>query len=159
MAKVRGMFGLDKEEKLVSFYQCSVRAEKNAIKDEHAHVGEIYVFSQHVCFDLKVFAFHKQLVIESREIQALLKTGAPVGKDGGQCVCRSAAVAAWQARRRYARRQPLQTGDRCNGRPLRARPAHLACRATLAARRACPRASHLLHSVRRRRARRRRERR
>ena len=40
------------------------RAEKNAIKDEHAHVGEVYIFGKYICFDLKVFAFHKQLVIE-----------------------------------------------------------------------------------------------
>ena len=74
IAKARGMFGLPADEKLVSFYQCSVRAEKNAIKEEHAHVGEMYIFDKHVCFDLKVFAFHKQLEIESREIQSLLKS-------------------------------------------------------------------------------------
>ena len=109
LAKARGMFGLPESEKLVSFYQCSVRAERNAIKEEHAHVGEMYttqedlhppppcpypctalttshpcvcararaicryVFEKHVCFDLKVFAFHKQLAVESREIEALLK--------------------------------------------------------------------------------------
>ena len=76
MAKVRGMFALDKEEKLISFYQCSVRAEKNATGDEYAHVGEV-AFSQHVCFDLKVFAFHKQLVIESKDIQGLLPEKGP----------------------------------------------------------------------------------
>lgn len=75
LAKARGMFGLPSDEKLLSFYQCSVRAEKNAIKDEHAHVGEVYIFAKYICFDLKVFAFHKQLLIESKEIQSLLKTG------------------------------------------------------------------------------------
>jgi len=78
IAKARSMFELDKNEKLISFYQGSVRAEKNAIKDEHAHVGEMYVFEKHVCFDLKVFAFHKQLVVQSSDIQALIK---PDGKD------------------------------------------------------------------------------
>ena len=81
LAKARGMFGLANDEKLISFYQCSVRAEKNAIKDEHAHVGEVYVFGKFICFDLKVFAFHKQLVIESKDIQALLRAdGAGAGK-------------------------------------------------------------------------------
>ena len=37
-------------------------------------MGEMYIFEKHVCFDLKVFAFHKQLVVESHTIQALLKT-------------------------------------------------------------------------------------
>ena len=74
LAKARGMFGLPSDEKLVSFYQCSVRAEKNAVKDEHAHVGEVYIFGKFICFDLKVFAFHKQLVIESKDIQSLLKS-------------------------------------------------------------------------------------
>ena len=54
IAKARGMFALKADEKLVGFYQCSVRAERNAVKDEHAHVGEMYVFEKHVCFDLKV---------------------------------------------------------------------------------------------------------
>ena len=57
-----------------------MRAEKNALKDEHAHVGEMYVFAKHVCFDLKVFAFHKQLVIESKDIQSLLKSDATHNK-------------------------------------------------------------------------------
>lgn len=62
IAKARGMFGLAPDEKLISLYQCSVRSEKNAIKEEHAHVGEVYIFTKHLCFDLKVFAFHKQMV-------------------------------------------------------------------------------------------------
>ena len=66
IAKARGMFGLGSDEKLISFYQCSVRAEKNAIREEHAHVGEVYIFSKHLCFDLKVFAFHKQMVRTGR---------------------------------------------------------------------------------------------
>ena len=56
------MFGISTDEKLISLYGCSVRSEKNAIKEEHAHVGEVYIFSKHLCFDLKVFAFHKQMV-------------------------------------------------------------------------------------------------
>jgi len=74
IAKARGMFGLQSDEKLISLYGCSVRSEKNAIKEEHAHVGEVYIFTKHLCFDLKVFAFHKQMVIESKDIVALLKS-------------------------------------------------------------------------------------
>jgi len=73
ISKARTMFGLPADEKLMSFYQCSVRAEKNAIKEEHAHVGEAYIFSKHICFDLKVFAFHKQQVVECKDIISLLK--------------------------------------------------------------------------------------
>ena len=74
MAKAYQMFQISKEEKLFSVYQCSVRRELNAVKEGNAHFGELYIFEKHVCFDLKVFAFHKQWVLDVAEIVAFLKS-------------------------------------------------------------------------------------
>jgi beta-adrenergic-receptor kinase len=74
IAKAHAMFQLPKEEKLISVYQCSVRRELNAVKEGNAHFGELYIFERHLCFDLKVFAFHKQWVLDVTEIVAFLKS-------------------------------------------------------------------------------------
>ena len=68
------MFQLPKEEKLISVYQCSVRRELNAVKEGNAHFGELYLFEKHLCFDLKVFAFHKQWVLDVTDTVAFLKS-------------------------------------------------------------------------------------
>jgi beta-adrenergic-receptor kinase len=74
IAKAHAMFQLPKEEKLIGVYQCSVRRELNAVKEGNAHFGELYIFEKHLCFDLKVFAFHKQWVLDVTEIVAFLKS-------------------------------------------------------------------------------------
>ena len=40
----------------------------------NAHFGELYLFESHLCFDLKVFAFHKQWVLEMKEVVAFLRS-------------------------------------------------------------------------------------
>ena len=42
--KMRGLFGLPKEEKMMGVYQCSVRREVNAQKEDQPNVGELYIF-------------------------------------------------------------------------------------------------------------------
>ena len=74
IAKAHAMFQLPKEEKLFSVYQCSVRRELNAVKEGNAHFGELYLFEKHLCFDLKVFAFHKQWVLDVADTVAFLKS-------------------------------------------------------------------------------------
>ena len=51
-----------------------MRRELNAVKEGNAHFGELYIFEKHLCFDLKVFAFHKQWVLDVGEIVAFLKS-------------------------------------------------------------------------------------
>ena len=36
--------------------------------------GDLYVFEKHLCFDWKVFGFHKQQVVELENVLALLKS-------------------------------------------------------------------------------------
>jgi len=74
IAKAHSMFQLPEKEKLISVYQCSVRRELNAVKEGNAHFGELYIFEKHLCFDLKMFAFHKQWVIDVNETVAFLKS-------------------------------------------------------------------------------------
>lgn len=44
MARVRAQFGLNKDEKLHGVYSCSVLKEVNAVKDDQAQVGELFIF-------------------------------------------------------------------------------------------------------------------
>ena len=74
IAKAHSMFELPEKEKLISVYQCSVRRELNAVKEGNAHFGELYIFEKHLCFNLKIFAFHKQWVIDVNETVAFLKS-------------------------------------------------------------------------------------
>ena len=36
--------------------------------------GDLYVFERHLCFDWKVFGFHKQQVVGLEDVLALLKS-------------------------------------------------------------------------------------
>jgi len=74
ISRARQTFGLEKDAQLIGVYQCSVRREMNAIKEANAHFGELYLFESHLCFDLKMFAFHKQMVLDAAEIVSFLKS-------------------------------------------------------------------------------------
>eukprot|EP00962_Isochrysis_galbana_P052519 scaffold23956_cov67-Isochrysis_galbana.AAC.1 len=39
-----------------------MRKETNAVKDSNVQFGDLYLFDSHLCFDWKVFGFHKQQV-------------------------------------------------------------------------------------------------
>jgi len=54
--------GLPREEALSLRTTCSMRKENNALKDTTVQFGDLYVFEHHLCFDWKVFGFHKQQV-------------------------------------------------------------------------------------------------
>jgi hypothetical protein len=60
VSKYRQLFGLPKEEQLSLRTTCSMRKENNALKDTTVQFGDLYVFEAHLCFDWKVFGFHKQ---------------------------------------------------------------------------------------------------
>ena len=64
VSKYRQLFGLPKEEALSLRTTCSMRKENNALKDTTVQFGDLYVFEAHLCFDWKVFGFHKQQVLE-----------------------------------------------------------------------------------------------
>ena len=53
---------------------CSMRKETNALKDANVSFGDLYVFEKHLCFDWKVFGFHKQQVVPLTDVIALLKS-------------------------------------------------------------------------------------
>uniref|UniRef100_A0A7S0JJA9 cGMP-dependent protein kinase n=1 Tax=Calcidiscus leptoporus TaxID=127549 RepID=A0A7S0JJA9_9EUKA len=74
IAKQRQVFGIDASQKLIGVYSCSVRREQNAVKEANAHFGDMYIFESQLCFDLKMFAFHKQMVLDIVEIVAFLKS-------------------------------------------------------------------------------------
>ena len=51
-----------------------MRKEQNALKDTTVQFGDLYVFEAHLCFDWKVFGFHKQQVLDLADVVALLKS-------------------------------------------------------------------------------------
>jgi len=89
IAKMRGLFGLPKEEKLIGVYKCSVTREINAQKEDQPNVGELFIFESHIAFDLKMFAFHKQWVIDARDVVKLLKTSS--NEDVVQIQCKGSS--------------------------------------------------------------------
>jgi len=80
VASARAVFGLPSTQALRGVYHCSVRREINAAREQTAHFGELYVFDSSLCFDLKVFAFHKQFIIDFSDIVAFLN---PDGVEAG----------------------------------------------------------------------------
>ena len=66
LAKLRTLFQLPKDAALALRTTCSMRKEANALKDATVQFGDLYVFENHLCFDWKVFGFHKQQARESR---------------------------------------------------------------------------------------------
>jgi len=74
LSKYRQLFGLNKDENLMLRTTCSMRKEANALKDANVSFGDLYVFERHLCFDWKVFGFHKQQVVPLTEVVALLKS-------------------------------------------------------------------------------------
>ena len=46
----------------------------NAVKEQHAHFGVLYIFDSTLCFDLKMFAFNKQMVIDNADIVSFLRS-------------------------------------------------------------------------------------
>ena len=48
---------------------CSMRKEANALKDANVSFGDMYLFEKHLCFDWKVFGFHKQQVVPLQEVR------------------------------------------------------------------------------------------
>ena len=74
VAKYRQLFGLGKDEGLMLRTTCSMRKEANALKDANVSFGDMYVFEKHLCFDWKVFGFHKQQVVPLTDVVALLKS-------------------------------------------------------------------------------------
>jgi len=62
IAKYRQLFGLSGDESLRLRTTCSMRKETNAVKDANVQFGDLYLFDSHLCFDWKVFGFHKQQV-------------------------------------------------------------------------------------------------
>jgi len=63
-----------------------VRREVNAVKEANAHFGDLYIFESTLCFDLKMFAFHKQMVIDNADIVSFLRAEAIEGGGGPHCV-------------------------------------------------------------------------
>ena len=74
VAKYRQLFNLNKAENLMLRTTCSMRKESNALKDANVSFGDLYVFEKHLCFDWKVFGFHKQQVVPLTDVVALLKS-------------------------------------------------------------------------------------
>jgi len=72
--KYRQLFGLPKDAGLLKKTTCSMRKEANALKDANVQFGDLYVFEAHLCFDWKVFGFHKQQVLSLTEVMAILKS-------------------------------------------------------------------------------------
>ncbi len=73
-AKMRAHFGLtDSTERLLLSLQCSMRKEENALTDSNVQVGDLHLFDAHLCFDWKVFGFHKQQVLPLRNVLAFLQ--------------------------------------------------------------------------------------
>ena len=69
-AKMRAHFGLtDATERLLLSLQCSMRKEENALTDSNVQVGDLHLFDAHLCFDWKVFGFHKQQVLPLRHVR------------------------------------------------------------------------------------------
>ena len=73
VAKWRQTFQLSKDENLMLRTTCSMRREQNAFKDGNVSFGDLYLFEKHLCFDWKVFGFHKQQVVPLVDVVALLK--------------------------------------------------------------------------------------
>mmetsp|Transcript_18327 Transcript_18327/g.53484 ORF Transcript_18327/g.53484 Transcript_18327/m.53484 type:complete len:868 (+) Transcript_18327:207-2810(+) len=73
-ARYRLLFGIKSEEDLLLRTTCSMRKEMNAVKDQNVAFGEMYVFEQHLCFDWKVFGFHRQLAVPFADVLAVLVT-------------------------------------------------------------------------------------
>jgi len=74
VAKYRQLFNLSKDENLMLRTTCSMRKEANALKDANVSFGDLYVFEKTLCFDWKVFGFHKQQTVPLVEVVALLKS-------------------------------------------------------------------------------------
>ena len=74
VAKYRQLFNLAKDENLMLRTTCSARKESNALKDANVSFGDMYVFEKHLCFDWKVFGFHRQQVVPLTDVVALLKS-------------------------------------------------------------------------------------
>jgi len=74
ISHARAKFGLASDQRLIGVYQCSVRREVNAVKEQHAHFGVLYIFDSTLCFDLKMFAFNKQMVIDNADIVSFLRS-------------------------------------------------------------------------------------
>jgi serine/threonine protein kinase/CRP-like cAMP-binding protein len=74
VVKYRLLFGLASDEQLMLRTTCSMRKEMNAVKDQNLAFGEMFVFEKHLCFDWKVFGFHKQLAVPFTDVLAVLVT-------------------------------------------------------------------------------------
>lgn len=74
VVKYRMLFGIKGEEQLMMRTTCSMRKEVNAVKDPNVAFGEMFIFEQHLCFDWKVFGFHRQLSVPFTEVLAVLIT-------------------------------------------------------------------------------------
>jgi len=73
-AKYRQLFGLADDEALLLRTTCSMRKETNAVKEANVQFGEMLLFDSFLCFDWKVFGFHKQQTIPFGEVLALLRS-------------------------------------------------------------------------------------
>lgn len=72
--KYRALFGIGADENLLLRTTCSMRKEMNAVKDQNLAFGEMFIFEQHLCFDWKVFGFHRQLAVPFTDVLAVLVT-------------------------------------------------------------------------------------
>jgi len=72
--KYRVLFGIKGDEQLLLRTTCSMRKEMNAVKDPNVAFGEMFIFEQHLCFDWKVFGFHRQLSVPFADVLAVLIT-------------------------------------------------------------------------------------
>ena len=77
LAKLRTLFQLPKDAALALRTTCSMRKEANALKDATVQFGDLYVFENHLCFDWKVFGFHKQQARASPRRRAARPPAAP----------------------------------------------------------------------------------
>jgi len=72
--KYRQLFGIKTDDDLLLRTTCSMRKEMNAVKDQNVAFGEMFIFEQHLCFDWKVFGFHRQLAVPFADVLAIIVT-------------------------------------------------------------------------------------
>merc|ERR1711988_736216 len=56
---------------------CSMRKEDNGVKETHMQFGDLVAFQDHLCFNFRVFGFHKQQVINTVDVLSVLKSSEP----------------------------------------------------------------------------------
>lgn len=74
MLRARQVFGIASSERLVGMYPVSVKREQTGVKEANAHFGDMYIFEKHFCFDIKMFAFHRQMTVDVADVSSVLRS-------------------------------------------------------------------------------------